>query len=56
MQDQWGYEELVVHPPPVNYLTGILTVAVFKQNMMLRFSVVFSKVIFWLENFCFFIP
>ena len=56
MQDEWGYEELVVHPPPINYLTGALTVAVFKQNMMLRFSMVFSKAIFWLENLGFFIP
>ena len=38
MQDKWGYEELVVHPPPVNYLTSLLLLAVFKDNMMLRFS------------------
>jgi len=56
MQDQWGYEELVVHPPPINYLTGFLIFSVFKANMMLRFSHTFSKIIFWLENICFFIP
>ena len=37
-KDQWGYSELVVHPPPINYLTGILTIGVFKGNVMLRFS------------------
>lgn len=56
MQDQWGYEELVVHPPPINYLTGLLTFCIFKANMMLRFSVIFSKMIFWLENIFFYIP
>lgn len=55
MQDLWGYEEMVVHPPPVNYLTSLLWISIFKDNMMLRASQIFSKVIFWLENFCFFI-
>lgn len=55
MQDEWGYEELVVHPPPINYLTGLLYLSVFKDNMMLRSSKSFSKVIFWLENLCFYI-
>lgn len=56
MQDLWGYEELVVHPPPINYLSSLLTIAVFKSNTMLRFSQTFSILIFWLENICFFIP
>jgi len=56
MADEWGYEELVVHPPPVNYLTILLMFSVFKANMMLRGSHIFSMFIFWLENFFFFIP
>lgn len=56
MQDEWGYEELVVHPPPINYLTGLIWFSIFKDNMMLRASSMFSKLIFWLENFAFFIP
>ena len=55
MQDEWGYEELVVHPPPVNFLTSILLLSVFKDNLMLRSSLIFSKVIFWLENLGIFI-
>ena len=55
MQDDWGYEELVVHPPPINYLTGLLMLSVFKDNLMLRSSTVFSKSIFWLENLLVFI-
>ena len=56
MQDEWGFEELVVHPPPINYLTIILFFAIFKNNVMLRSSQGFSKMIFWLENIVFFIP
>ena len=55
MQDEWGYEELVVHPPPVNFLTSLLLLSVFKDNVMLRSSLIFSKVIFWLENLGIFI-
>ena len=55
MQDEWGYEELVVHPPPINYLTGLLLLSVFNDNLMLRSSSFFSKAIFWLENLCWFI-
>ena len=30
MKDQWGYEELVVHPPPLNCLVLILVPSLFK--------------------------
>ena len=56
MNDEWGYAELLVHPPPINYLTGLILFSVFKDNMMLRASSAFSKLIFWLENLVFFIP
>lgn len=56
MSDKWGYEELVVHPPPFNYLTCVLYFTLFKNNMNLRASSIFSKFIFWLENILFFIP
>ena len=29
MEDEWGYEELVVHPPPINYLTGLIWFSIF---------------------------
>jgi len=50
MQDKWGYAELVVHPPPINYLTFILLPNIFKNGMMARAAEVYSKMIFWLEN------
>ena len=56
MKDKWGYEELVVHPPPINYMTGFLLFSVFKDSLMQRTSIGFSKVIFWLENIFFYIP
>ena len=56
MKDEWGYDELVVHPPPINYLTGIIMATVFKDTLMLRTSSAFSKTIFWIENVGFFIP
>ena len=34
MQDEWGYSELVVHPPPLNFLTiFIFPFALRKQWM-----------------------
>lgn len=50
MMDQWGYTELVVHPPPMNYISALLLFTVFKNGMMLRSSEVISRSIFWLEN------
>ena len=50
MQDMWGYTELVVHPPPMNYISGLLLFAVFSPGGMKRTSEVISKVIFWIEN------
>jgi len=50
MQDKWGYTELVVHPPPMNYISALLLFTVFKNGLMLLFSDVVSKLIFWIEN------
>jgi hypothetical protein len=50
MQDQWGYTELVVHPPPMNYISSLLLCVIFKPGLMKRCSDVISKLIFWIEN------
>ena len=55
MKDEWGYEELVVHPPPINYMTVFLFVSVLKNKWMLKASKFFSKFIFWFENWIFYI-
>lgn len=50
MMDEWGYSELVIHPPPLNVLTIFLIPCVIQKNLMKRGSEIFSKCIFWLEN------
>lgn len=55
MKDEWGYGELVVHPPPFNYLTTFLLVSIFKNEWMFKASQIFSKCIFWMENCLFYI-
>ena len=55
MKDEWGYAELVVHPPPINYLSVLLMLSIFRNQWMLKASQIFSKTVFWLENCLFFI-
>ena len=50
MQDQSGYTELVVHPPPINYISAILLITTFDKGLVKRASELISKLIFWLEN------
>ena len=50
MKDENGYSELVVLPPPVNFLIILLMPAMIKKQNMQRSSATFSKFIFWLEN------
>ena len=54
MKDEWGYAELVVHPPPINYLSVFLLISIFRNQWMLKASQIFSKSVFWLENCLFF--
>ena len=52
-----GYSELVIHMPPVNYLTILLFApALTSQIAMDRSSQVFSYIIFWFENLVFYVP
>ena len=50
MQDEWGFAELVVHPPPINYLVVILLPSIFENSVMKETAVVYARLIFWLEN------
>jgi hypothetical protein len=50
MTDENGFAELVVHPPPINYLIVFLLPSLFNESSMQRASRTFSKFIFWLEN------
>ncbi|CDW71841.1 UNKNOWN [Stylonychia lemnae] len=50
MQDEWGYSQLVILPPPINFFTIFLIPTVMRKGLMKRASEVFSKFIFWFEN------
>jgi hypothetical protein len=50
MLDQWGYSELVVHPPPLNFLTIFLAPFAIKKTTMKKASKGFAVTVFWTEN------
>lgn len=50
MKDPWGFAELVVHPPPINYLTVLLIPFAFSDKSMVKGAYWFSLLIFWIEN------
>ena len=55
-QDQLGYNELILHPPPINiFLTTILP-CVIKPEWMKEYSHKFSIAMFWAENILLYIP
>ena len=50
MLDEWGYSELVIHPPPLNFFSMFLIPCVIRKSLMKRASEIFSKLMFWVEN------
>jgi len=55
MLDPWGYAEIVIHPPPLNFFTVFLTPFTVKKTLMKKASRVFAKTVFWGENIFFFL-
>ena len=51
LRDQFGYAELVIHPPPVNAFLFILLPFSIRKGSMKVMGECFSKLIFWVENF-----
>ena len=49
--DHWGYAELIIHPPPLNLFTLFLLPCIIKKSLMKKTADLFSKMIFWAENF-----
>ena len=45
------YSQLVMHPPPLNLISSMLLLCVWKKKYIERWSKVINKLIFWLENF-----
>ena len=50
MKDRYGYEELVVHPPPLNCLVLILVPSLFRPHMMQGTARIYGRLIFCIEN------
>jgi hypothetical protein len=48
--DEWGYSELVIHPPPLNIFTLFLLPGILRKGTMKQLSDLFGKFIFWFEN------
>lgn len=51
MLDPNGYSEIIIHPPPLNVFTLFILPCIIKKSLMKRGAEVFSKIIFWSENF-----
>lgn len=49
-RDEWGYQELVMHPAPLNFFTLILVPAALNKVTMKNFGEAFGKFVFWFEN------
>ena len=50
MLDEYGYSELIYHPPPLNLFSIFIWPAVFSPSIMKQAARGFSKMMFWLEN------
>jgi hypothetical protein len=51
LRNEWGYAELILHPPPLNFLTIFLVPFLFRYSWMKTGSQLISKMVFWFENF-----
>ena len=50
LQDRLGYQELIIHPFPLNLLCIPVLFFVFNKQLMIKVSLIYSYVIFWVEN------
>ena len=48
-----SYGEIVLHPPPLSYISILMLPFLVCQKLMVYISRAFSYVMFWLENFVF---
>ena len=55
-QDQWGYKELIVYPPPLNVMVLPLLGSVLDKNVMQNTGNLICMMNFWIENAVLFIP
>ena len=50
LKDKWGYQELLIHPFPLNILWIPVLFFIFNKQLMTKVSYLYSKIIFWVEN------
>ena len=50
LKDKWGYQELLIHPFPLNILWIPVLFFIFNKQLMAKVSYLYSKLIFWVEN------
>ena len=50
LKDKWGYQELLIHPFPLNILWIPVLFFIFNKQLMIKVSYFYSKLIFWVEN------
>lgn len=55
IEENNGYDKLIVYPPPLNFLLAPLLFTVPSRKLMKRFSIFFANLVFWFENIFFLI-
>ncbi len=53
--DEKSYGEIVLHPPPLSYLSAVMIPFLLSSWVMKYISKAFSYVMHWIENLCFLI-
>lgn len=51
LDEESGYEELILYPPPLNYITIPLIILSPSEETINKYSAIFQNVYFWIENF-----
>jgi hypothetical protein len=51
--DEKSYGEIVLHPPPLSYMSAIMIPFVFSSWIMVYITKGFSYIMHWIENLCF---
>lgn len=51
LNEESGYEELIIYPAPINFVTTPLYLIALSQETMKKYSIIFQSIYFWFENF-----
>jgi predicted membrane protein len=50
LEEKNGYEELILLPPPLNFLLIPLIIASFSRESMSKVTYYYKQLMFWIEN------